>query len=46
MIFSYYINHHELAFILSYPFPLTGYDIVDVITNGYKWFFPEITKKY
>jgi Ca2+-binding RTX toxin-like protein len=28
------------AYTLSNPFPLTGNTIVDVTTNGYKWYFP------
>jgi Ca2+-binding RTX toxin-like protein len=29
------------AYVLANPFPLTGNEIVDVTTNGYKWYFPE-----
>lgn len=28
------------AYILADPFPLSGNEIVDVTTNGYKWYFP------
>ena len=28
------------AYVLATPFPLTGDEIVDVTTNGYKWYFP------
>jgi Ca2+-binding RTX toxin-like protein len=28
------------AYVLANPFPLTGNEIVDVTTNGYKWYFP------
>ena len=28
------------AYILATPFPLTGNEIVDITTNGYKWYFP------
>jgi Ca2+-binding RTX toxin-like protein len=33
------------AYILSKPFPLTGNEIVDVTTNGYKWYFPAGTPR-
>ena len=28
------------AYTLANPFPLTGNEIVDITTNGYKWYFP------
>ena len=28
------------AYVLANPFPLTGNEIIDVTTNGYKWYFP------
>lgn len=28
------------AYVLANPFPLTGSEIVDVTTHGYKWYFP------
>jgi Ca2+-binding RTX toxin-like protein len=28
------------AFVVSSPQPLTGIDILDVTTNGYRWYFP------
>lgn len=33
------------AYTLANPFPLTGNEIVDVTTNGYKWYFPVGTPK-
>ena len=33
------------AYVLSKPFPLTGNEIVDVTTNGYKWYFPAGTPR-
>jgi len=33
------------AYVLSKPFPLTGNEIVDLTTNGYKWYFPAGTPR-
>jgi hypothetical protein len=33
------------AYTLANPFPLTGNEIVDVTTNGYKWYFPAGTTR-
>ncbi len=33
------------AYVLANPFSLTGNEIVDVTTNGYKWYFPAGTNR-